>query len=55
MTRLNKPKSNLAWLWILVVVLMIVGLVLALEYYNVIHLGFVQSVLELLRWVRPNG
>ena len=56
MTRLNKPKSSLSWLWIaIVVVLVVLALVLALEYFNVVHLGFVQSILELLRWVQPNG
>lgn len=56
MTRLNKPKSNLAWLWIvLVVVLVILALMLALEYFNVVHFGVVRSILDLLHLFRPNG
>lgn len=55
MTRLNKPQSKLTWLWIVVAVLVLVAVVLALEYFNVVHLGFVRSASELLRWFRPNG
>ncbi|WP_200939731.1 hypothetical protein [Deinococcus sp. Leaf326] len=55
MTRLNKPQSKLTWLWIVVAVLVLIGIVLALEYFNVVHLGFVRSIGELLRLFRPNG
>lgn len=39
MTRLNKPKSNFAWLWFIVALVLLAGLLLGLDYLDIVQLG----------------
>ncbi|WP_255354692.1 hypothetical protein [Deinococcus sp. Leaf326] len=39
MTRLNKPKSNSAWLWFIVALVLLAGLLLGLDYLDIVQLG----------------
>ena len=39
MSRLNKPKSNLTWLWVIVALLVLAGVLLGLDYFDIVQLG----------------
>lgn len=39
MTRLKGPKGTPSWLWIVVALLLIVGLLLGLDYLDILQLG----------------
>ncbi|AFD25361.1 hypothetical protein [Deinococcus gobiensis] len=39
MTRLNKPKSKLTWLWVILALLVLAGVLLGLDYLDIVQLG----------------
>lgn len=40
MTRLKGPGGRPSWLWIILAVLLLIGLLLGLDYLDILQLGF---------------